>query len=272
MSKDDPKKGIISGEGKQVPGIIIGDIPEDQRPIDDFVWFKLSRQWVEKTEDRLLKQADEIITTINWFFGLGTSATIISIILKGFEASPDGYILFGISLVLLLISNSLATISKATTSYKIKDPNNAQEILKSFNTSTRNAKIYIFFSAFTLLLGMGLIAPAFIVSFNKKRDDVSIQGFYHTKKIKDKLFITNVSISGSTTDSILKLRIDTGVTLLRAKNYLVINHPLSHKNFDLYYNFMKPAELRTNFFITLIYHSGSKLIDSRTTLMKELSQ
>lgn len=196
-------------------------IPKEERPIDKHVWFKLSREWVTKSEQRLENQAKAIQATIAWFFGLGTSATIF-----GFFWKPE-YIgnvkigLFVIPLVLFLFSYALATVSTIyqTLGKKIL-PNSQDSIREQFNKANSRGRALIIASASCLLLAMGsVLLPLMFPKTPKVEKPKEYLMAVHSETInsKKKKLISQVSISGKLpTKETVMVFIEKGSSILNS--------------------------------------------------------
>lgn len=256
---------------KQAPeGREVGkDIPEDSTPINRYDWFKLSRTWVLGAEDRIVKQAEKIQSAVNWFFGLGSSATILSILFKDPKLDKISFALFGLVLLFLFLAYSMAILATTTISKSIDQPGDADNIREVFNQSNTKASFFLVTASVFLFAGMAMVAPALFMSFKKEpaivaKDVVVFSASYISDPTKDKkgMQVSAIDLSGKTCDSTyLNVRVDTGTTLLTAKPVLYFKHILSHSNFDLQHTLKLPFQLKkAKMFVSVIYRTGKDSI------------
>jgi len=245
-------------------GVPIPDIPPDEQPIDDNVWFKLSRSWVNNADDRIQKQAENIQGTIKWFFGLGSSATIIGIFLKDPKLDTISGWLFAGVVLFMMISFALATLATTTISKSVDQPNDANAIREVFNKSNNEARWYLVGSSSCLLLGMALIAPALLQSFKPtepKDTRLSFVGSYETKLLGKDVFLSSIHLSGhcGVAKTIL-IRIDTGKSAGEATNVIHFSQPVAHADFDIAYSIAQETSLKlskSNVYLS-VYYAGQQ--------------
>jgi hypothetical protein len=260
-----PQEQIPAPEGRPV----VNPIPPDEQPIDDNVWFKLSRSWVNNADDRIQKQSENVQNTIKWFFGLGSSATIIGIFLKDPKMIQLNGWLFFFVVLFLMIAYALSTLATTTISKSVDTPNDAEKIREVFNKSNKEAKFYLVISSICLFLGMALIAPALMSSFKTTavNDSLSFTGSYESRIVAKEQFLKSIHVSGycAVAKSII-IRVDTGGTIGTAANIIYFTQPLNRPEFNIAYPMVRDTLIKLskiNVYLTVGYKDPKDTLFSK---------
>lgn len=203
------------------------EIKEENRPIDKYFWFNISRTWVKSGITNVIEICGRLITAIAWFFGLGSSGFILSLFL-GNESFKDLDLIFMfIPIVLFFISYGLAVLGQTVAIHREFEPNKHDTIRIAYNKVMETSKIYIISSA-AALMGAIISIPIIINNALEQKKEVQL----NTAKIEpilqgtfllndtiieglNKQYITQVDISGTLQDvSQARLQIEQGKSQL----------------------------------------------------------
>jgi hypothetical protein len=253
-------------------GVIVGqNIAPEQQPINNWDWFKLSRSWIAGSEDRLQKQVDGIQSAIKWFFGLGSSATILTVLLKDPQLEQINIVLLVGALLSLLTSYALSTLSVTMISRSIENPNDANSIRGEFNRVNRKSRIFLVISSSLLLIGMSLFPAAIMLAAKKsaysQKSYAEFTGVGLVQIIGKARFIRAIDVSGFTPDStLLTFKLEKGTSIFNTLVEDTFRHILSHSQFDYTFE-LKPLlalDSTKNYYLTLIYHANQDSIHAQS--------
>jgi|GEM_PF-1468026 len=285
MENKKNEEAKIQSDVSTVQGSVINQtVDKDSWPIDKWTWFKLSRTWVTGAEERIQKQVDRLQTSISWFFGLGSSAAIVSFFLKEPNFTFQVGVFFSAVLLLLLLAYCFSTLAITTVTKSVAEPNDDDEIRKVFNKSNRWSQIFILISSACLIFGLTLF-PFALLSSIKRNESITdnsnvYQAQYKARSIiktgngedSTNKYITAIDLSGFTPDSTqLKFKISTGTNFFNAITIDSFRHTISHGKFDLVYQLERKLKLsKDQYYISLVYNLKSDSITTKTILLLPL--
>lgn len=238
-------------------------------PIDDGVWYKLSREWVTNADSRLQTQADGITGAVKWFFGLGSSAAVIGTFLDKTNIALINPWLAIVVICAMLLAYTLATIATTTISRTLLTPNVASTILAAFNDSNRIARKYILWASISLLIGMLLVGPALVNPWRQKPPaDIQVNGFYTTmlvnkKKILDELHLSIRGLKGN----FFSVRLDSGKTIAQSVAFSSFDQQTQDGRSDLIWSLASKGQISqpaSNIYVTVYYLTEKDTTSART--------
>lgn len=257
---DDP---IVTGEDLGIP-------PErDDTPINNAFWYRMSRTWVAGAEALIAKQAEIIQSAIKWFFTLGTSATILGLFFKDRPKGEINITWFLVALFCLFLSYAMSTLAVTLSSKSLETPNDPDSIRRAFNRSVCWARFFLVVASVSLVVGMGLIAPALLMAFKDKPDSeptaVSLNANYSPRIIKNMKYLNQLHVSATINDSVLlHFKIDTGKNLQSAKTVDTFTHYTLHKNLDMVFPVKKCIKVpNSNVYLYVIYSTNADSMASK---------
>lgn len=187
-------------------------IPVENRPIDKFFWFNLSRKWVSGGIQNVIDISERLKTAITWFFGLGTSGFFLSILIgsETFKGLDLTYLF--VPLLLFFISYGLAVLGQTVSLSRGFRSNRHETIEKAYNTVMASSKWYIIGSAVTLMLALTSFPVILSRAVEEKkteaqkgvRPELVLRGTYVLKdttiKTENLQIVSKVHVSGTLPD------------------------------------------------------------------------
>ncbi|WDF78271.1 hypothetical protein PQ469_30760 [Mucilaginibacter sp. KACC 22773] len=258
-----------------VIGTIAGtNIPLDSQPINKWDWFKLSRTWVNGTEERFKNQVDNIQNTIKWFFTVGTGTTIFGVIVKDPKPGSLSLWIFGAGLFLLLIAYAVSSLAITLVSRSMPNPDSSASIRDTFSKSNLTSRWLIVTSSIAMVTGMGILPLAIVLAFQKPQDKPDLapklSAQYLTTTLKGTKQISALDISGYSPDSsTIKFRLSAGSTFTTSSMLDTFSHVLSHPRYDLHYSLARSIKLDDkHYYLTAIYKTAKDSLASQTVFLK----
>ena len=169
-----------------------------------------------------LKQATRIQDTIKWFFGLGSSGILIGLFIDKNKILVEvDYQLFGIPVLLFLLSYTMASLSGLYNAYFSKSflPNDSESIRETFNTLIIGNRVFIGIAGILLFLAMASF-PAVIILGSKQSTPCKRLDEYFLKALHEEIYskdslkrnVHRISLNGfvPVSDTTILIRLQKG--------------------------------------------------------------
>lgn len=256
-------------EGKPV----LENVPPENRPINKYDWFQLSRSWLTGAEKRITGQVEGIQTTIKWFFGLGTSATILAVLFKDPKWTIFSLLIFVGSLALLLVSYAFSVFALTLVSRTVAEPNSDDCIREEFNRGNRLSKRYIIAASACLLLGMSFFPAAIMASYSveRKEKEVNAPSYFdavamiRTMNASGEKLLVGIDVSGYSQGKSVQFKLLKGSSFYSSVEVDSMKHRLRHQNFDVVLPTTRPLPIeKTKYFLTMYYADSAHSVHGKT--------
>ncbi len=243
--------------GKQPP-TAVQNVPEDNRPIDRFFWFKMSRQWVSNGTKELQDRSEKLKKAVAWFFGLGTSFIFSAILLQKDILMSIDLRLFASPLLFLFLSYCFAVFADSLALRGIFIGNEQKSIMKTHNNTIKKGKALLIISGIFLFIGFFSfpIVLGYATFINSQEIDPYINASLHTEKIPNSTnkIIKQITISGKVLNSI-----PVNIFIEKNDHRIATNRVHTLDNGTFHYNYVSSKDtfnVGETVFVTMEFNDG----------------
>lgn len=207
---------------------------------------QLGLDWIEKTEIRIQTKAENIKKTIQWIFGLGSSASIAGIFFQPQFILHINLLWLSIPILLLFCSFCLAVLSDSYIDPKKVLANDSEDVHKILIECTKNAKRYIQLASILLIIGVVFLP---IVLSVPPKGGSKLTSTYFATSVDSIYSVKSVTVDGHFPNADTTIvRVVQGSGFYKNKIIAESSHTLdSDKELNATLMFDAPIQLNKNF-------------------------